>query len=241
MRSVLILAVALAASPAFSQVVFVAESVRPAAALSAAPCPCGGTDTCPCGADCPCPGCPHRTVSTSEVPKSPPLVVTVADRGCGPCDRWEREVVPALAAKGWKAGKDFVIRRVPFGSATTPAFSYAGKAFSTAGYVGRSAFLTALNTAMGRKPKPVTKAVVVPTAPVVPRDPRPGHWSYPGDIASHLRNTHGINPTGMTREQMLTAHDLARERGWRPSRAVSYAAPRRVYRSCPSCPGGRCP
>jgi hypothetical protein len=85
-------------------------------------------------------------------------------------------------------------------------------------------------------------AAPVYSAPMVPRDPRPGHWSFPGDIASHLR-THGIDPTGMTYEQMLTAHDLAHEQGWRPSRGyvrsvVRYSTPV-VMRSF--CPSGNCP
>ena len=88
------------------------------------------------------------------------------------------------------------------------------------------------------------KAFNSPAPALVPRDPRPGHWSYPGDIASHLRRAHGIDPAGLSREQMLTAHDLAHERGWRPSlssvpRSVS-PAPRYVVRAA-SCPSGRCP
>lgn len=35
----------------------------------------------------------------------------------------------------------------------------------------------------------------------------PGHWSFPGDIQSHLRNGHGISTAGMSYEEMLNTHD----------------------------------
>ncbi len=38
-----------------------------------------------------------------------------------------------------------------------------------------------------------------------------GHWSYPGDIASHLLSTHGRSVAGMSREQMLDMHDALHE------------------------------
>lgn len=33
------------------------------------------------------------------------------------------------------------------------------------------------------------------------------HWTYPGDIASHLANGHGVSAAGMSREQAETLHD----------------------------------
>jgi hypothetical protein len=38
-----------------------------------------------------------------------------------------------------------------------------------------------------------------------------GHWSYPGDIATHLATTHGRTVAGLTREQMLNLHDALHE------------------------------
>lgn len=49
------------------------------------------------------------------------------------------------------------------------------------------------------------------------------HWSYPGEIDDHLRQTHGKTTTGMTREEMLNLHDAIHE-GRSPG-IVSKAAP----------------
>jgi hypothetical protein len=38
-----------------------------------------------------------------------------------------------------------------------------------------------------------------------------GHWTYPGTISYHLRNKHGVNVAGMSREQMLNFHDALHE------------------------------
>jgi len=35
----------------------------------------------------------------------------------------------------------------------------------------------------------------------------PGHWSFPGDIATHLRQGHGQQTAGLTYQQMLNLHD----------------------------------
>lgn len=36
-------------------------------------------------------------------------------------------------------------------------------------------------------------------------------WTWPGSLSSHLRSTHGINPTGMSQDDMERAHDAAHE------------------------------
>ena len=41
----------------------------------------------------------------------------------------------------------------------------------------------------------------------------PGHWSFPGDIRSHLQQGHGIPTAGMSYEQMLNMHDHLHETG----------------------------
>jgi hypothetical protein len=52
-------------------------------------------------------------------------------------------------------------------------------------------------------------------------------------LARHLQETHGIDPTGYTREELLALHDN------------DHNAPRtnssRVIRSQSTCPGGTCP
>jgi hypothetical protein len=40
-----------------------------------------------------------------------------------------------------------------------------------------------------------------------------GHWSYPGDINSHLESTHGVSTAGMSREEKLNLHDSLHENG----------------------------
>lgn len=51
----------------------------------------------------------------------------------------------------------------------------------------------------------------VATAPLRAINTRAGHWSYPGDIDSHLEGTHGVATAGMTRQQKLDLHDALHE------------------------------
>lgn len=46
---------------------------------------------------------------------------------------------------------------------------------------------------------------------------RPGHWSYPGNLATHLSTTHGVNVAGMSKEEMLDMHDYLHETSPRKS------------------------
>ena len=52
------------------------------------------------------------------------------------------------------------------------------------------------------------------------------HWTYPGDLGSHLQSTHGVSTAGLSREQMLNLHDALHEgRGYQTSgRAYSKTA-----------------
>jgi hypothetical protein len=36
-------------------------------------------------------------------------------------------------------------------------------------------------------------------------------WTYPGDLNSHLTQTHGVSTAGLSREQMLNLHDSIHE------------------------------
>lgn len=72
-------------------------------------------------------------------------------------------------------------------------------------------------------------------------DDSPGHWTYPGTIDSHLKTTHGVDPSGLTREQKLTLHDQLHESA-KATPVAAVAAP--VYQSTPTrstCPRGGCP
>lgn len=67
-----------------------------------------------------------------------------------------------------------------------------------------------------------TTAVSVVSAPV--RIVR-SHWSYPGEIRSHLATDHGVDATGMTRDQAESLHDQLHESGTvAQASTVSYVA-----------------
>lgn len=59
----------------------------------------------------------------------------------------------------------------------------------------------------------------------------PGHWSYPGDIDSHLERDHGVSTAGMSRQQKLDLHDSLHE-GTAPAvRRSSSVVVRGAYQS----------
>ncbi|MFO0383252.1 MAG: hypothetical protein ACK506_16235 [Pirellula sp.] len=74
-------------------------------------------------------------------------------------------------------------------------------------------------------------------------DTKPGHWTYPGSIDSHLKETHGVNASGLTHEQKLTLHDQLHESAKsKPVPVQSVSTP--VYQSVATqstCPRGGCP
>lgn len=46
-------------------------------------------------------------------------------------------------------------------------------------------------------------------------DAQAARWTYPGDIASHLANGHGVSAAGMSRAQAEALHDRLHEQGAR--------------------------
>lgn len=72
-------------------------------------------------------------------------------------------------------------------------------------------------------------------------DTKPGHWTYPGTIDSHLKNDHGVDASALTREQKLTLHDQLHESA-KSTPVATVPAP--VYQSVATrstCPRGGCP
>ncbi len=66
-------------------------------------------------------------------------------------------------------------------------------------------------------------------------------WTYPDTIKSHLRQ-HGVDPTGMTQDQMLALHDSIHDiagptRAGEPIPQVQTVR----YNVTQNCPGGTCP
>ena len=191
--------------------------------------------------------------------KRPPLSIHVWPfKSCVHGERAIAAIVPKLNAQGWVEGQHYEIVREWGGSC--PQFFWKGRSFGS-GWSGWEAWNAELRSVMGvsqsRMGSPADVAASV-TAPVrravasagvssVPRDPRPGHWSFPGDIRSHLmrppHNFSAADLAGLSYEQLLTLHDLNHERGYRPQRMIqqprtTYAAP--VTQSfCPTCPGYR--
>jgi hypothetical protein len=89
--------------------------------------------------------------------------------------------------------------------------------------------------------QPVVQPVVsqpVVSQPVVvqPVFRSSSHWSYPGDITTHLQSAHGQNVSGMSIEQQLNLHDALHESKPVASRVVTRSS---VQTS--NCPGGVCP
>jgi len=64
--------------------------------------------------------------------------------------------------------------------------------------------------------------------------PQPGHWSYPGDIDSHLEGTHGVSTAGLTRQQKLNLHDSLHEGTTAPTYRTSAYGGSVVVRSAPT-------
>lgn len=108
--------------------------------------------------------------------------------------------------------------------------------------------LNALETTVAGllKAEPVKATLPTPTPATAPKPVKQipaqvaatggPHWTYPGDITTHLTGTHGANVAGLSIEQQLSLHDALHENR-RVVPVQMYSAP--VYRS--SCPGGVCP
>lgn len=223
---------------------------------------------------------PERTEATYTAAKevSPPLVIKVSDKKpCPPGARAEKEIVAQLAEKGWRYGKHYTVVRSDNGPC--PQFSWRGEPFSEDGYSGWDEWSGRLHVAMGVEPPPLRAAAAtsgVPAGvaervyqppqaapvgfsapPVVTRasiPPARRTWTYNGrDLAAHVRNTHGIDTSGMSYSDLVKAHSHAHEGTWGAvsGRRVtvqaqpSYSAPLRTVRSqparvmrsfCPTCP-----
>ena len=62
-------------------------------------------------------------------------------------------------------------------------------------------------------------------------------WTYPGEIRQHLASGHGVNASGMSREQAESLHDSLHnaQRGVRVQQPIFYQP------ETSGCPGGVCP
>lgn len=104
-------------------------------------------------------------------------------------------------------------------------------------------------------PTAVTRSVVRTQSFSVPQPNivrSSSHWTYPGDITSHLENDHGQSVAGLSTEQQLDLHDSLHESGRGVSVSRSYVRTSAPIVSTPvyapqfstavsSCPNGQCP
>ena len=71
------------------------------------------------------------------------------------------------------------------------------------------------------------------------------HWTYPGDITTHLQTSHGKQTAGMSIDQQLYAHDAIHEseRGGltRSVTRMNVQSVQCMPRAMSNCPGGVCP
>lgn len=98
-----------------------------------------------------------------------------------------------------------------------------------------------------KAPESPQEATKVPEATPEPPKPRKAaqakygplgasspEWTWPGDIYSHLRSTHGVSPEGLSHREAVVLHNRLHN-----AQAPARAQP--VYRVQSSCPGGVCP
>lgn len=178
--------------------------------------------------------------------RAPHIIATVADRGCDPCERWQRETLPALEAAGWRVQ----VNVVPFGSEAVPSFQFKGRRLS--GYSSRDSFyawLSPPSVSLPTGPPAGVRSTTLSAPAGFSIPPARRQWTYNGrDLAAHIRNVHGVDPTGMSYSDMVNAHSHAHEGTWSAVRGATrtpviqqrayYAAP--VSQStCPTCPGYR--
>lgn len=179
----------------------------------------------------------------SPVVKAPHIIATVADRGCGPCERWKSETLPALEAAGWRVQ----VNVVPFGSEAVPSFRMGSRKLE--GYTTRAAFYAWASPRQVSLPPATVAVVSQPAAAVVSIPPARRTWTYNGrDLAAHIRNVHGVNvPPGLSHSQLVRLHSHAHENTLHLVRQSGFSSTSPVrqtyYSRAPQawCPSGRCP
>jgi hypothetical protein len=72
-----------------------------------------------------------------------------------------------------------------------------------------------------------------PVGSTITRSSGGTHWTYPGEIRQHLASGHGVNASGMSREEADSLHNA--ERGVRVQQPAFYQP------ETSGCPGGVCP
>lgn len=166
-----------------------------------------------------------------------PVVTVYTIDGCVPCQRMKNEAkdlpVKASFQKPTKEVKEWVDEKPNERGYPVIHYKRGQQWYYHSGYRGVDDFKKwwGEEKATGVKPiLPYSSNAYTP------------HWTWPGNLAQHLRSTHGINPDGMTQDQMEQAHDRSHDGGFRAGSAPVQHAFNGVFgRRRGGCPNGMCP
>ena len=177
------------------------------------------------------------------------LLVSLADFACAPCDRLKQAVndgefngFDVQYTDDWRPGSYPAIRYPTASSSTGWAVMY--------GYDDRtiSRLRAATNPVVSQARN--TTAVMSHAQQVAEHNRMHGggNWTWPGDLATHLRDTHGVNlasnrgaPVGAIFQNYRSGTVTSQRSNIRPvSRWVGYGG-RSRNKSSAACPAGGCP
>lgn len=196
----------------------------------------GNIEDCPGGV---CPIVPPATADLpSEEPKVPadsgtavlsyadahalamrtgiPLVVYVEGDNCPPCHQMWRETMRPMLLAGDLRGCAFAVvnatrdaamaRRLSVRSTPTlVVYQMVGGVWRAARSIGVQS-RSAVTRAIKQVPRQSSRKRATAAR---------GHWTFPGDIFSHMQGAHGTDTSGMTAEQAMSLHDALHEAGRR--------------------------
>ena len=179
------------------------------------------------------------TAKDSDEAGPPVLHLSYAPFNCPPCDRLKADVAAGKFSDfQTQVATDWIPRGYP-----AIRWQENGKYKSIVGYDANTLpFLKA--RLLGTKNLVASQEILWNPEPVrqiaVQRMSGPT-WTWPGDLATHLSTTHGVDVSGMSFSDLKATHDNLHngQRGFQaamPTRRVQY-----VRRSGSYCPGGNCP
>lgn len=192
------------------------------------------------------PSATDRASTADDTASRPALWVFYAPFHCPPCERLKADI---------EAGKfsEFSVQVADdYQPSVYPAIRYKasdGNYRAVLGY--SSATLPYLRQQLLGVAAPAMTSASTQASSSIGRLPGP-RWNWEGDwspsydqAAQHLRDDHGIDPSGMSMDEMQVAHDNAHNgyasQPMRQSRRVVYTSRPTRYYSSGGCPGGMCP
>lgn len=176
------------------------------------------------------------------------LTYVAVGEDCIPCRAVETAVIQSGRTDVILLDKDTQLDKIVAVFGTVPE---ATPAYVTVNASGVATSVGVASVAMFRPVAVVTGPIALEPIPVrrtvvrrsyVGYGSVPSQWTWPGDLASHLSRSHGVNTAGMSASQMAQLHDSLHNGGSR-MRYSSTVSPRRgifrtVFRGgCPNCGG----